>query len=87
MPASDTGPGELVVRQQPYPSAGYRHHVPDDTVAEERRQARTARLPGDLSTLPDLAFQAVKADRFSNIACSRCHDNQPPDQLLNHYGP
>src|SRR3954451_17577922 len=78
LPAPDARPSDLAVRQQLHWSAEYRHHVLDDTFEEERRQARTVRLPGNLSTLHDLAFQAVKADRFGNIACSRCHYTSPP---------
>lgn len=48
----------------------------DDTFEEERRQARTARLSGNLSNLHDLAFQ-----------CSRCHYTSPPTSLMNYYGP
>lgn len=73
-PASDAGPGGLAVRQQPRWSAEYRHRVLDDSFEEERRQARAVRPPGDLSTLHGL----VKAERFSNIACSRCHYTSPP---------
>ncbi|GGW72346.1 hypothetical protein [Streptomyces xantholiticus] len=77
-PASDARPSDLAARQQLHGSAEYRHHVLDDTFEEERRQARTVRLPENLFTLHDLAFQAVKADRFGNIACSRCHYTSPP---------
>jgi hypothetical protein len=70
LPASDAGPSDLAVRQQLHCSAEYRQHVLGDTFEEERRQARTARLPGNLSALHDLAFQALKAVRFGNIACS-----------------
>ncbi|MEY9963436.1 hypothetical protein ABIA33_001469 [Streptacidiphilus sp. MAP12-16] len=78
LPASAAGPSDLAIRQQLDWSAEYRHHVLDDTFEEERRQARTARPPGNLSTLHDLAFQAVKADPFGNIASIRCHYTSPP---------
>ncbi|WP_314250337.1 hypothetical protein [Streptomyces sp. DSM 40907] len=67
LPASDARHSDLAIRQQLHWSAEYRHHVMDDTFKEERRQARTARLPGNLSALHDLAFQ-----------CSRCHYTSPP---------
>ncbi len=76
--ASDARPSDLTVRKQLRGSAEYRRHVLDDTFEEERWQARPVRLPGNLSTLHGLAFQAVKADRFGNIACSRCHYTSPP---------
>ncbi|MGW3912885.1 hypothetical protein ACWEBX_15380 [Streptomyces sp. NPDC005070] len=78
LPASDAGPSGLTVRQELQGCADYRHHALDDIFEGERRQARTARLPGNLSSLHDLAFQAVKTDRFGNIACSRCHYTSPP---------
>ena len=64
------------VRQQLHWSAEYRYQVLDVTYEEERRQARSARVPGNLSTPHDLAFQ-----------CSRCHYTSPPDQFMNYYGP
>ncbi|MFE8945940.1 hypothetical protein [Streptomyces sp. NPDC007856] len=67
LPASDARLSDLAARQQLHWSAEYRHHVLEGTFEEERRQARTARLPGNLSTLHDLAFQ-----------CSRCHYTSPP---------
>jgi hypothetical protein len=78
LPVSDARPSILTARQQLHWSTEFRHHVPGDTFEEERRQARTVRLPGNLSTLHDLVFQVVKADRFGNIACSRCHYTSPP---------
>lgn len=78
LPASDVRPSGLVVRQQPHSSAEYRHQVLDDTFEERRRRARTVSLPGNPFTRRDLAFQAVKAERFGNIARSRYHYTSPP---------
>jgi len=78
LPAPDARPSDLTIRQQLHRSAEYGHHVLDDTFEEERRRARTVRLPGNLSALHDLALQAVQAERFGNLARSRCHYTSPP---------
>ncbi|MFE9402152.1 hypothetical protein ACFYNY_10270 [Streptomyces sp. NPDC006530] len=87
MSTSDAGRNDLMARQQRRWFTEYRPHRLNDTIEEMCRQARTTRPPETPSTLNDMAFQAVKADQFGNIACSRCHHTSPPTSFLNPYGP
>jgi predicted transposase YbfD/YdcC len=82
---AQAGPGDLAAIQQRHWACEARHHILDVTFGEDHCQARAGHAPANLSTLRDLAIDAIRAGGHVNIAHARRHHTQNPERVLDLY--
>lgn len=86
LPKEHAGPADLAAIKKGHWSCETRHHVLDATFREDHCQARAEHAAENLSTLRDLAIEAIRHAGHANTAHARRHYTHRPERVLGLYG-
>jgi hypothetical protein len=79
-------PADLAAIARGHWASEVRHRILDVTFGEDACQARAGSTPENLSTLRDIAIEAIDRAGHANTAHARRHYTHRPEHVLDLYG-